>query len=282
MIQQRLDIIFMKSKNFDILRKDWIPYFNCENDKIWRGKFDHFYNMSNFNSALSPGLIVKMTNSLVKEVRVGIAAFRSGINLQTRFKKKNDQINLILRHYLDLQEDYVINRLNKVNFTKKEKEWIDVVKTRIPRFYKLEAKTIHFNYFELEIIRRTMTENLEGFFSSKIKNLTFAANVKVYPYLNQVVSVRIIICKIYRISEEDILPEHIKEYKEDYELREKAIEEEEDSFDNELLEENNGKKVDENSKSNDVIDIKDENKITKDSNDISNKENTNDKLLSNK
>lgn len=221
-----------------------------------------------------------MTNSLVKEVRVGVAAYRSGINLQTRFKKKNDQINLLIRNYLDLQEDFVINRLNKVNFLKKEKEWIDMIKTRIPRFYKLEAKTIHFNYFELEVIRRTMTENLESYFGSKIKNLMFAANAKIYPYLNQVVSVRIIICKIYRISEEDILPEHLKEYKEDYELREKAIEEEEDSFDNELLENDSNKKVEESNKSLDIDDNKDENKITKDSNE--NKENTKEKLLSDK
>lgn len=220
--------------NYLNIRKEWIPYFHCKDEKIWRGKFDHFFSMTNFGPAISPGLVVKMTNALVKEVRVGIAAARSGMNLQTRFKKKNEQINIVLRKYLDYLEDYSLDRMTDKMFKMLKQDWKDMIKTRIPKFYRMEAKTLYYNFYELEIIRRSMTEDIESFFNSKTKNLMFATSAKVYPYLNQVVSVRIILAKFYRIAEEDILPEHLKEYKEDLASREQEIKEEEDSFEDEI------------------------------------------------
>ena len=190
--------------------------------------------MSNFGPVISPGLVVKMTNSLVKEIRVGIAAARSGMNLQTKFKKKNEQINLILRNYLDYLEDMALNRISEKKFKALKYDWREMIKTRMPKFYRMEAKTLFFNFYELEMIRRSMTEDIEPFFSSKIKNLMFATSAKVYTYLNQAVSVRIILAKFYKIAEEDILPEDLAEYKEDLLLRDQAIKEEEDSFDDEL------------------------------------------------
>jgi len=246
-----LDIIFNKNNIFAnrqyhdpahikynlYQKKEWIPYCHLKEEKIWRNKFQNFYSMMNFGSAISPGLIVKMTNALVKEVRVGIAAARSGMNLQTRFKKKNEQVNLILRNYLDLIEDLALARISDKKFKVLRFDWKEAIKTKIPKFYRMEAKTLYYNYYDLEGIRRNMTEDIETFFNSKIKNLMFATSGKVYPYINQVVSIRIILAKFYRIAEEDILPEHLKEYKEDMAQREQAIKEEEDSFDDEMEEE---------------------------------------------
>ena len=44
--------------------------------------------MTNFSNQYSSGLIHKMREALIKEIRVGITAARSGMNLQTKFKKK--------------------------------------------------------------------------------------------------------------------------------------------------------------------------------------------------
>lgn len=212
--------------------------------------------MSNFGPVISSGLIVKMSGALIKEVRVGIAAARSGMNLQTKFKKKNEQINLILRKYLDYLEDLALNRINERQFKILKHEWKEMIKTKIPKFYRMEAKTIYFNYYELEVIRRNMTEDLQKFISSNIKNLIFATSARVFPYLNQAVSVRIILAKFYKISEEDIEKEHIAEYKADILLREKEIKEEEDSFEDELeeLECDNINKKDNNSDEEEVED----------------------------
>jgi hypothetical protein len=68
--------------------QNWLPYVRFDNGDIFRGKFEPFYSVSNLGPVLSPGLVNKMRDSLIKEMRVGITAARSGMNLQTKFKKK--------------------------------------------------------------------------------------------------------------------------------------------------------------------------------------------------
>jgi len=80
------DPMFIKYNLYD--RVSWLPYIRLKGDKIWRGKFEQFYNIPNFSSSYSPGVVNKMKESLMKEVRVGIMAARSGMNLPTKFKKK--------------------------------------------------------------------------------------------------------------------------------------------------------------------------------------------------
>lgn len=231
--------------------------------------------MTNFGPVLSPGLVNKMTNSLIKEVRVGIAAARSGMNLQTKFKKKNEQINIILRKYLDYQEDYALNRITERQFKMNKSDWKENVKSKMPRFYRMEAKTLFYNYYELETIRRNMIEDIETFFSSKIKNLIFATSAKIFPYLNQAVSVRIILAKFYKIAEEDIQPEDLGEYKLDMQLRELSIKEEEDSFDDELEEDKESQKKENNE---DVMEEELNTLIDKSYNAEEEKEKTNDEV----
>ncbi len=85
----------------------------------------------------------------------------------------------------------------------------------MPKFYRMEARVVFFNFYEPEIIRRSITEDMEYFYSSKIKNIMFATSAKVYAYLNQIVSVRIILAKFYKIPLEDISDkEEEKDYKE--------------------------------------------------------------------
>ncbi len=59
----------------------------------------------------------------------------------------------------------------------------------------------------------------------------FATSAKIYPYFNQIVSVRIIIAKFYRIPEEDIGKEDILFYKEEFSKSGKELEEEKDDDD---------------------------------------------------
>ena len=211
-------------------KEKWLPYFTLDN-AIWRGKFEPFYSLCNFGPVYSQGLVKKMTDALIMEMRVGIAAARSGKNLPTRFKKKNEVINKQLGKYLDLLENRSLNRISESQFNRSKNEWKIIVKKYMPKFYRMEAQAIFFNFFETEIIRREITEDLEEFWYSKIKNVVFATSAKVYAYANQVVSVRIILAKIYKIPLEDIKDkEEEKEYQEM--LKEdpnKLVEEEVDS-----------------------------------------------------
>lgn len=66
--------------------------YSAETDKskrkIWNGIFESFYPLANFGPPLSPNLINKMREALIKEVRVGVTISRSSLNMQTKFKKK--------------------------------------------------------------------------------------------------------------------------------------------------------------------------------------------------
>jgi hypothetical protein len=109
----------------------------------------------------------------------------------------------------------------------------------------MEAKTVFFSFYEKEIIRRVITEELAGFYNTKIKNLMFATSAKVFAYINQIVSVRIIIAKFYKINLEDIRD---KEEREEYIKLEQAdptklIEQEVDSDEDDDLIKNDGKTI---------------------------------------
>jgi|LauGreDrversion4_2_1035121.scaffolds.fasta_scaffold1288217_2 hypothetical protein len=71
----------------------------------------------------------------------------------------------------------------------------------------------------------------------------FATSAKIYPYFNQIVSVRIIIAKFYRLPEEDIGKEDILFYKEEFSKSGKELEEEKD--DDDEVEGEGGEKKDE-------------------------------------
>jgi hypothetical protein len=79
----------------------------------------------------------------------------------------------------------------------------------------MEARLIFFNFYEPEIIRREINDDLESFYNTKIKNIMFATSAKVYPYLNRIISIRIVLAKFYKIPLDDIVdPVEEKEYKE--------------------------------------------------------------------
>ena len=44
-------------------------------------------------------------------------------------------------------------------------EWEEMIKTRIPKFYIMEAKTVFFNYYDLEGMRREINDDLENFYN---------------------------------------------------------------------------------------------------------------------
>jgi len=145
----------------------------------------------------------------------------------------------MLQKYCDFLEERSLNRISEREFNEKVIDWRKMVRSKMPKFYRMQARVIFFNFYETEIIRRLINEDLEYFFNSKIKNLMFATSSRVYAYLNQIVSVRIILAKFWKIPLEDINDnEEIKVYKEELLIDPNApIEEEKDSDEDEEPEE---------------------------------------------
>jgi len=156
---------------------------------------------------------------------------------------QNEAINGMLAKYCDFTEELALARITKSEFNSKVVDWQRMIKSKMPKFYRMEAHLIFFNFYETEIIRRSIKEDMEAFYCSKIKNIMFATSAKVYPYQNQVVSVRIVLAKFSKILEEDIQEkDEIIAYKEELLKDPDApVEEEKDSDEEEVKEgEDNG------------------------------------------
>lgn len=120
---------------------------------------------------------------------------------------------------------------------------------------------MHFNFYDLERIRKNIDEDLKPFYNRKEKNCMFATSAKIYPYHNHVVSVRIILAVFIKIPEYEVPSAELEDYrltlKED---QDKLIEEEEDDEEEPVPEE--GKK-EENATNNTISPDKNTNKETK-------------------
>ena len=234
---------YMKYNIYDPER--WMPFFDIRDRNnqdsssiegpIWTGNFDMFYSLTNFGPSFRPKTVNKMRENLIKEVTRGIIAARSGLNLQTRFKKKNEHINDILGRFCTFNEERALNRISKKEYDQKKEEWEIMIKQKLPKYFRMEWVNLFFNSYELESIRRQITDDLLYFYKTKQKNLMFATSAGVFPYLNQVVSVRIIIAKFYKVSEEEVNAEDLRDFK-DSATNSYNIQEEQDS-DNENEEE---------------------------------------------
>jgi hypothetical protein len=96
---------------------------------------------------------------------------------------------------------------------------------------------MHFNFYDLERIRKNIDEDLKSFYNRKEKNCVFATSAKIFPYQNQVVSVRIIIAVFLKIPEYEVPTAELEDYritlKED---KDKLIEEESSDEEEEIPE----------------------------------------------
>ena len=102
------DQIYYDLEEFNV----WRPLVNL-NPLIFNDKFEPFYSLTNFAPMLTEKTVARMTDSLIKEVRVGLTAARSSLNLETKFKKKNEAINSYLGKYCEMQELLALNRISQ-------------------------------------------------------------------------------------------------------------------------------------------------------------------------
>ena len=102
----------------------------------------------------------------------------------------------------------------------------------------MDARCMHFNFYDLERIRKNIDEDLKSFYNRKEKNCVFATSAKIFPYQNHVVSVRIIIAVFLKIPEYEVPTAELEDYritlKED---KDKLIEEESSDEEEEIPEE---------------------------------------------
>ena len=189
-------------------RNQWLPFFCYPQDtnKIFNEKFDNFYYQDvKIETIENNNIITKMISNLQRDIRISIATSRKENNLSTKFKNKNEKIVTLLSQYLDYIEEIALGRIELSYFEKEIKpNWMSLIKKQLPPFYHMQVINLFFNYYESELIRRNIHEELENFWNDKQKYIIFATSGKIYPYQNHIISTRIIIAKFYKIPLEDI------------------------------------------------------------------------------
>lgn len=66
---------------------------------------------------------------------------------------------------------------------------------------------MHFNYSNPDLIQRFVNENCSSYILNSIKNISFTICCKIFQYPNKVQSVRLMLCTIYKINQEDFTKE---------------------------------------------------------------------------
>ena len=112
-------------------------------------------------------------------------------------------------------------------------DWKEQLKTKLPRYFKMDSRCMHFNFYDLEKIRKNIDEDLKPFYSRKEKNCLFATSAKIYPYHNSIVSLRVIIAVFFKIPEYEVSTEDLEDYRLSMKEADEPIKEEEDSDDEE-------------------------------------------------
>ncbi len=101
----------------------------------------------------------------------------------------------------------------------------------------MDARCMHFNFYDLERIRKNIDEDLKPFYNRKEKNCMFATSAKIYPYHNHIVSIRIIIAVFIKIPEYEIDTNELEDYRQTLKQDQDKLIEEEASDEEEVVEE---------------------------------------------
>lgn len=171
-----------------------------EASTIWHQDIPVFHSFRNFYNPYSYEEIANMKKSILKSLYYGIQTCRAQKNFQTTFKKQREIIEIIDLYLILLEmKDLGIQRDKHYE---KIKNWRRLLQNKMGK-ERITFLPIHFNYTNDDLIQKFIVENCSGYLQNSIKNITFIVSCKIFQYPNRVLSVRVILCTLYKISEED-------------------------------------------------------------------------------
>ena len=170
--------------------------------------FTSFYDPKGLEPAYTSMQLEKFERNIYKDIEIALRQARSSKNLGTKIRK-NMFTTATLRAQLDLLEDIDCDRISKDKIQKeKEKMQAELFKL-IPDNYKVQMLPSYFNYIDCERIRTVIYDQAFDFMTKTPKKVIFAFAVKIYPFHNQICSVRIAISKMYQMDAKEIMKKNI-------------------------------------------------------------------------
>lgn len=196
--------IYMNMQHFDPTK----ILYDLEDPTLWHPFLEKatnskpFYSSPSFTPPLNYNIADKLTIKIIKEIKNGISALRSGNNQGTSWKAQSDKVVSKMEQLLILMEQEVRGDMDEEEIRTRHRNWISEVRLLMPEGYRFSAKPAHFNYPEPDRIRNVLLDEGASFFKVTIKQneaerSKFAIAVKVFPYVGKIISIRILVAVFY-------------------------------------------------------------------------------------
>lgn len=197
--------VFMNRQHFDpakILYDVHNNMFWKEYMPGWRTELVSFYTPRSFDAPIHMTRANDVQLKIIKEIRLGISAFRSGINLGTSWMAQSHDLVGIMNKHLVFLEEIARGNVSKEDQKAKKDEFRNAVKERMPPDCKFSALPARFVFVDPDRIRQVLLEESGDFFRINHKWLKLALAVKLFPYAGSVNSVRVMIATFQAMSEQ--------------------------------------------------------------------------------
>ena len=218
MLPYRTIEVMFNNTNIYMNRQHYDPakiLYDLHNNMYWkeympgqRTELVSFYTPRSFEAPIHMTRASDLQIKIIKEIRLGISAFRSGINLGTSWMAQSNDIVVSMNKHLIFLEELARGNVSKEDQKTKKDEFRNSIKERMPPDCKFSALPARFVFTDPDRIRQVLLEESGDFFRINHKWLKFALAVKLFPYAGGVNSVRVMIATFQSMSEElNIQPE---------------------------------------------------------------------------
>lgn len=205
-----IDIIF-NNKNIFLNLQHFDPsriLYDIYNPSLWYPfvkknfiAYPAFYTPPVLIPPLSIPQARRLHSSIIKEMKIGISALRSGKNLGTSWKNQNDPVIEIMEKHLYFLEEVARGKYEESELQAEKRKWSYKIRQFMPTMYRFNAYPAHFNYAEPDRIASLFIEKAKDFFCLQSKNVKWAVAARVFPYASKMISIRIIIACFYPIPD---------------------------------------------------------------------------------
>jgi len=168
----------------------------------WRTELVSFYTPRSFDAPIHMTRASDLQMKIIKEIRLGISAFRSGINLGTSWMAQSHDIVSLMNKHLVFLEEISRGNVSKEDQRAKKDEFRNGIKERMPPDCKFTALPARFVFIDPDRIRQVLLEESGDFFRVNHKWLKLALSVKLFPYAGSVNSVRVMIATFQAMSDQ--------------------------------------------------------------------------------
>ena len=172
----------------------WSP-FMPGNQKI----FGAFYAPPILYPPLHLPSAKKLHENIIKEIKIGISALRSGKNLGTSWKNQKDTFVDLMETHLKFFELAARGEFTEEESKSEKFRWSRRIRQFMPKYYRMTAIPAHFNYPEPDRITSVLLEKAKDFFVADHKNIKWAVAVRIFPYVGKVISIRTLVAAIYPV-----------------------------------------------------------------------------------